>query len=57
MKTVVVFCALCIAAGGMALYVSSPHSQTYAAMTGMPTIEELNVGARNLPDQTVKEAF
>ena len=57
MKTFVAFCALCIAAGGMALYVSSPQSQTYAAMTGMPTIEELNVGARNLPDQTVKEAF
>jgi hypothetical protein len=57
MKTVVLFCALCIAAGGMALWVFSPHSQTYAAVSSMPTIESLNIAARYLPDETFKEPF
>ena len=57
LKTAVVFCALCVAAGGMALWVASPHSQTFAAASGMPAIEQFNIAARYLPDETVNEPF
>ena len=59
-KTVVVVCTLCVAAGGTLIWASSSGAKSRSlalAASTMPSITELTAKAGPLPDTTVYEAF
>ena len=59
LKATIVACAICAGAGGTALWVKSGAPSSHAAVTAMPSIQELNLkaDAASLPDRTFKEGY
>jgi len=61
LKAIIVFCAICVGAGGAAFWVESatPSGPQPNPAVTMPSLEELHARAhlQNLPVQEVKEPF
>ena len=59
LKATIIACAICAGAGGTALWVKLGPPPSHAAVTAMPSIQELNLraDAASLPDRTFREGY